>query len=236
MDNRTLIAVSALGLAVLWRFRGALSVSNSVRDQSIAACQRVVPCDYGDPQFSVMTGGIFTEDFGSSCGYLTSLALQDIGCRDGRILNRTEAEPDQFTGEALVYVPGDNISKLVGGAKANGSWRTLADGPPKRGDLLFFSLGPAHTEHVSVFDHFETADDGTTWLSSYDAGRTNQAGHQCARYLSEYPDATGENHFTTAMRRCYDNGTFDFVGGARPLVGYVDIEAVPTVPGLAVPA
>lgn len=168
----------------------------SVRDVAIAACKNVVPSHYPLDAFQEMTGGKFQPGFGSSCGFLTSYALMAVGCRDTRILNREV--------DGLAYTPGDNISRLVNGAKALGCWRTMADGEPDVGDLIFCSNGPPLTEHVFVL----SSNDGDHW-HSYDGG-------------SPAADHSQEN-----VRQRVGSDGLVFINGPRKVQGYVDLPCVP---------
>lgn len=169
----------------------------SVREVAIAACQHVVPSQYPRAEFQEMTGGKFEPGFGSSCGFLTNYVLMAIGCRDARILNREV--------DGLAYMPGANISRLVGGAKTLGCWRTMSEGEPTTGDLIFCSNGPPSTEHVFVL----SSNDGDHW-HSYDGG-------------SPAADRSQEN----TRQRVGADGLV-FINGTRRIQGYVDLECVPT--------
>ena len=174
----------------------------------------VVPSDYGSPTFERITGGKFTPGFGSTCGFLVSAALEAIGCTTDVILNRDGAIGPN--GEPTSYVPGANISRFVAGAKALGAWKTLATNPegPKRGDLCYCSDGVnPHSEHVFV----ARADLGAS-LQSWDAGKTNASGQQCARI--------DDRAFNPS------NGALAFIGGPRRLQGWADVELLPHDPAL----
>jgi hypothetical protein len=182
----------------------------SLRDAIAKICDSVVPSDYGSSTFETITGGKFQPGFGSTCGFLISYVLLQIGCLDATILNRDGAI-DPETGQPTSYVPGANISRFVGGAKALGAWHTLADSPlgPSMGDLCYFSDGVnPHSEHVAVC----RGNDGITLLS-WDAGKTNASGQQCAR-----TDARAWNPRT---------GSVAFIGGPRKLQGWACPEELP---------
>lgn len=202
--------------------KGIANSLGGVRAQALSACNDVVPSDYGDVTFEVLTGGKFTPGFGSTCGFLTSYVLMRIGCSDATILNREVPE------YGLKYTPGDNISRLVSGAKALNCWKTIqADGPPSQMDLVFYSNGPANTEHVNVFDRSIQDANGSSWWTSYDAGRTNARGAQCARYLDRIPDPSAPSQETEARRVSDDGASLIFIGGPRIVQGYVDLDLVP---------
>ncbi len=167
-----------------------------VRDVAMAACQDVVPSHYPLDPFQRMTGGKFQPGFGSSCGFLTSYVLMAVGCRDRAILNREV--------DGLIYTPGDNISRLVGGAKQLGCWRTMVDGEPQQGDLVFCSNGPPLTEHVFCL----SSNDGDHW-HSYDGG-------------SPAADHSQEN-----VRQRVGSDGLVFINGPRKVQGYVDLDCVP---------
>ncbi len=181
-----------------------------MRDAIARICDSVVPSDYGSSTFETITGGRFQPGFGSTCGFLVSYVLMQIGCLDATILNRDGAiEPE--TGAPTTYMPGANISRFVSGAKELGAWHTLADSPqgPSMGDLMYFSDGAnPHSEHVAVC----RGNDGATLLS-WDAGKTNAAGQQCAR-----TDARAWNPAT---------GSVAFIGGPRKLQGWACPEELP---------
>lgn len=170
----------------------------SFRDDALEAASWCCPSKYPDAIFQEMTGGKFQPGFGSSCGFLTSYVLLQIGVRDERILNRDVPE------YGLKYTPGDNISRLVNGGKTLGAWRTVEnDGEPLPGDLVFCSNGPANTEHVFCF----RSSDGVNW-NSYDGG---------------HPSADEANE---ATRPLLSGARLSFFGGPRKIVGYVDISAL----------
>ena len=159
-----------------------------------------------------MTNGAFTPGYGTTCGFLCSYLLYRLGCRDGRIVNRRDDEA------GLVYHPGENISRLVNGARALGAWRSGPLGI-RPGDIYLLSRGEPSSEHVGVFLGSAS---GTWWTA--DAGQTAADGTQAAAYCARAFDGTA-------------------VGGPagerlRPVVGYVDLDALPLpVPwrGLLIP-
>jgi hypothetical protein len=163
----------------------------------------VVPSDYGDARFERLTGGDYTQGYGTTCGYLTSYLLWALGCRAPEIVNRTDPK------WGLRYEAGANISRLVGGAKALGAWH---DGPAgiRMGDCYFLSneVGDPSSEHVGVFLYAS----GIHWYT-VDAGQRNEAGNQAARFSTRTFDG----------RHLSGPGG----GGARLVRGYVDIDALP---------
>lgn len=185
-----------------------------MRDAIAEFCDMVVPSDYGSATFERITGGKFQPGFGSTCGFLVSAVLEVIGCTTAVILNRDGAI--DANGNPTSYVPGANISRFVAGAKALGAWRTLADTPsgPKLGDLCYCSDGVnPHSEHVFV----ARGALGSS-LPSWDAGKTNAAGQQCAR--------TDDRAFLPST------GSLAFIGGPRKLQGWADVDALPHDPAL----
>src|SRR5262245_34519869 len=132
----------------------------SRRDDALAIIASVVPSDYGDPKFSKIIGDLYRESptSGTTCGYLVSYLLYELGCR-APIVNRNDPA------YGLRYGIGENISRLLGGAKALGAWRAGPEGI-RPGDCYFISNGPPLTEHVGVFiahvdgSHVQTGDAG----------------------------------------------------------------------------
>lgn len=171
----------------------------SLRGDALDIIARVVPSDYGDARFSAIIGDMYRESptSGTTCGYLTSFLLYELGCRAPEIVNRN--------GDGLRYHIGENISRLVGGAKKLGAWRTGSAGI-RPGDCYFISLGPPLTEHVGVLKQ----ERGSRWITA-DAGQRNAGGHQAARFVE----------------RAFDGRTLWTPNGPKPVVGYVDIEALP---------
>jgi len=176
----------------------------SLRDQAKEIVDAVVPSDIGDAKFTEIIGDppMYTEgpNAGTTCGFLASYLLFELGVRDPRIVNRNDPE------SGLQYHISENISRLISGAKALGAWR---DGPHgiKPGDIFFISNGPSPTEHVGVFrgqpdaGHWDTAD----------AGQTNSAGRQAARFQT----------------RTFDGTNLGTLNGQKKIQGYVDIDALP---------
>lgn len=174
----------------------------NLRELAIAACNNVIPSNYGEDTFDqTLCQGHFQAGYGSTCGFLWSYVLEQIGNRSPEMLNRDE--PDY----GITYGPGENISRPVSGAKSLGCWRTLSDGPPSQGDLIFWSNGPSNTEHVEVFD----SDDGTSY-HCYAAGQTNGNGQQCAKYITRAKIGTTQG---------------GFFNGPRTMQGYISLDAVP---------
>lgn len=174
-------------------------------DRTLAqlGCERVIPCAQGDARFALLTNGDWAQGFGTTCGYLPMFLLWALGCRDPRILNRAD---DAW---GLKYTAGANISRLVSGAKALGAWRT--GGTPRLGDPCYFNTGGTSGagEHVNCFK--ETYSLGTTtYWRTYDAGQTLN-GLQAGRVVD---------------RARFGDGRFNFVGGPRQLVGFVDLDAL----------
>jgi hypothetical protein len=171
------------------------------RSDALSIIAAVVPSRWGDPAFEAITGGAYSPGYGTTCGYLCSYLLHQLGCRDPRIINRRDDDA------GLEYHPGENISRLVYGAHALGAWR---DGPLriKPGDIYFISRGPASSEHVGVFLRAAPG----LWHTA-DAGQTDAYGDQAAVYLARPFDGASLGH---------PNG-----GEPRPVVGYVDLNAIP---------
>lgn len=185
----------------------------SIRSNAIAIVGSVVPSDYGDAKFSALIGDMYTEGprAGSTCGFLTSYLLFQLGCRSPLIVNRNDP------GSGLVYKIGANVSRLVGGAKALGAWRTGPSGI-RPGDIYFISNGPSETEHVGVY---LAAPDGSYWDTA-DAGQTNSGGHQAARYVTRDFDGVrlGPNQVD-------EDPDPTRVQPPKIVQGYIDIEALP---------
>jgi len=173
-----------------------------IRTLALAIVNEVVPSNYGDPKFTRIIDGMYTEGpgAGTTCGFLASYLLFSLGCRAPEIINRNDPE------SGLKYQIGANISRLIGGAKALGAWRVGPAGI-KPGDILFLSNGPPATEHVGIFMR---APDALHWETA-DAGQTNAQGHQAAR----------------KVLRTFDGARLGTPNGTKTIQGYVDIEAVP---------
>lgn len=200
-------ALAGGSLAWLTRHRAMASAEHGIADvmdprrAAVALCRAYLPAETGDDRFAEIaldyTGG------GTTCGYLPSWVLMRLGCTDGRIVNRSDVAG---------YAAGGNIAKMVGGAKALGAWRTLADGLPEPGDLCYWIEEPSpdangiYHEHVNVAldppgDEFRTAD----------CGRTVH-GHQAGELVS---------------RKWNGRACLYFGGRWRPLVGWVSLTSVP---------
>lgn len=177
----------------------------SIRDLARQVALGVVPSQYPSAAFQSLTGGKWSPGHGSACGYLPSLILEAIGCRDGRILNRDE--PDY----GLKYTNGDNISRLENGAKALGCWETFGDGGgPQIMDIILCSNGPPLSEHVFLFDGEEADDSGALWWHGLDAG---------------HPSAGSAD--TSLRQRTADGLSLEFIGGPRKVVGWINLDLVP---------
>jgi hypothetical protein len=178
----------------------------SLRGDALEILDAVVPSDYGDSKFSAIIGDMYREGPGSgtTCGFLTSYLLFMLGCRRPEIVNRNDPS------SGLRYHIGENISRLVGGAKELAAWR---DGPQgiKPGDCYFMSNGPPLTEHVGCY---RRSPDPRHWETD-DAGQRNNAGHQAAR----------------RRIRGFDGARLETPNGWKPVVGYVDIAALPYTVG-----
>ncbi len=171
------------------------------RRQALAIVASVVPSDWGDARFARILGGRYTPGYGTTCGYLTSYVLYELGCREALIVNRDDPA------SGLTYHVGENVSRLVSGAKALGAWRE-GPGGMRPGDMYFITNGPPESEHVGIL----VRADGRAWTTA-DAGQRNPKGEQAARYVS----------------RAFDGKSLTSAGGGLPraLAGYVDIDALP---------
>lgn len=177
------------------------------RARAVRLIQSYVPSETGDAKFAEISkdyGGI-----GTTCGYLTGWLLWRLGAKDNRIVNREQAA------DGLKYHVAENISRLVGGAKALGAWRTLADGLPKPGDMAYYATNPPPGpppagwnwhEHVNV-----VLDAGPDEWRTADGGRTVN-GHQAAEIVT---------------RKRVGSDKLDYLGGPRSIIGWVDLDAVP---------
>lgn len=174
----------------------------NIHDRALAIIDNYVPSDIGDDRFGALIGDMYTEGpgAGTTCGFLVSRLLFDLGVRDPRIVNRNDAD------SGLKYHIGENISRLVGGAKALGAWREGAEGI-KPGDIYFISNGPPASEHVGVF---KRQLDDTHWETA-DAGQRNSEGRQAARFVT----------------RTFDGSNLGTPNGQKVIQGYVDLDALP---------
>jgi hypothetical protein len=176
-----------------------------IRDLAMNLLTAYLPCTTGSEKFHEIA-----KDYGkmgTTCGYLTGWLLWRLGCVDPRIVNREEPA------DGLHYAVGMNIARLVSGGKALGAWRTQAGGArPKPGDCCYYAVDPPingnYHEHVNV-----AVDCSTDMWRSADAGRTDpKTGEQMAEFVT---------------RKRFNNGTLDYYGGPRKLIGWVDLTAVP---------
>ncbi len=132
-----------------------------------------------------------------------------MGCRDGRICNRVEADIPANTATNTI---GQNISKLVQGGKAIGCYHAYVPGglEPSPADFLYFGVvsatGGVSSEHVAICKSFPVGGNGT--LVTYDTGHSVQ------------PEGSMSS-------RAIANGNVNFSGTMRKLIGFVDISAVP---------
>jgi hypothetical protein len=181
-----------------------------LRDAALRLLSDYLPCSTtgeGAARFHEIAkdyGGI-----GTTCGYLTGWLLWRLGCRDPQIVNRDEPS------EGLHYKVGMNIADLVSGGKALGAWRTQEGGArPSPGDLCYYATDPPTGDPPNYHEHVNVAVDcsGDEWKTA-DAGRTDpKTGKQMAEFVT---------------RKRFANGTIDYLGGARKLIGWVDLTAVP---------
>jgi hypothetical protein len=172
----------------------------SLRSRALAIVTSVVPSNWGDQKFSRVVNGSYAPGFGTTCGFLPSYMLWMLGCRDNRIVNRRDPAA------GLEYHVGENVSRLVAGAKALGAWRDGAAGI-KPADIFYINApgGPATTEHVGVLMQASPG----AWLTG-DAGQRNGAGQQAARFV----------------HRPFDGVHLGTMNGPKVVVGHIDIEAL----------
>jgi hypothetical protein len=173
--------------------------------RALDLCALYLPCSRGDAHFFEITkdyGGI-----GTTCGYLPAWMLWRLGCRDPRLVNRSEPSA------GLVYTVGRNISAIVNGGTALGAWRLYQAGraEPAPGDILYFGVvsptGGISREHVAVLKSFPSGGAGS--LVTYDLGHSVQ------------PEGS------ESLRTLAVNGDVQFLGSTRKLVGFVSLFAVP---------
>lgn len=140
-----------------------------LRRAALAILRLYVPSTYGDPRFTDMINGSWAPGYGTTCGYLVSLLLWLLGCRDPRVVNR------EVPADGLHYHAGANMSQPVNGAKAVGAYRTT--GTPKPGDPYFVFVDPPvitasgakdYRNHMGIV--VGVSNDGATWHTA-DAGQ-----------------------------------------------------------------
>lgn len=185
---------------------GPLSVP-ALRKAALGLCALYLPCFRGDAHFREIAkdyGGI-----GTTCGYLPAWMLWRLGCRDPRIVNRSEPQA------GLTYRIGMNIADLVQGGKAVGCFRLYHPGgpPPEPGDILYFQSatfadggGGEPKEHVAVLKAWPAG--GTGDLVTYDLGHSLQPeGSESTRHMA--------------------NGVVNFMGSQKRLVGIDNLALIP---------
>ena len=135
----------------------------------------------------------------SACGCLPNFMTWRLGCRDQGFVNRDEPSA------GLIYTPSYNISLPVGSARARGQWRTLANGLPEPGDLVLIGQHPNEKEHMFVLLDIN----GDTWTSA------------------DYGQQSAEGASSAIVTRVKQGGNLVRFGGARSIVGWIDIESLP---------
>jgi hypothetical protein len=213
------IAAAAASAAFLFSRRLGPEVAppgigeRAVFDRRAAVARLVsvyLPCVDGDAHFAEIAADY--GHVGTTCGYLPGWALARLRCTDGNLVNRTDPEL------GLTYHVGENLSRLVNGAKALGIFRTLAGGAlPGACDFGYFALEAPRTradgskdwgEHVDVILEYSP-----TILRSADMGRTDPAtGRQAGELVTRSHDGAGAIQFTNGPKR---------------LIGWVDLDGVP---------
>lgn len=177
------------------------------REDALTLVGQYLPCSRGDAHYREVC-----KDFGGSgttCGYLPGFLWYRLGCRDNRLVNRSEPQ------DGLTYHNAQNIACVVNGGKAVGAWRDYHPGqaPPEPGDVLYFQdalfISGASTnprEHVAMCVAFDAASGS---LTTYDLGHS--------------PDPEGN----LVTRQMNADGSIAFMGSTRKIVGIVDLTLVP---------
>lgn len=176
----------------------------TLRAQALGLCALYLPCTRGDAHYQEICkdfGGI-----GTTCGYLPAFVFDRLGCRDPRLVNRADATA------GLVYRVGQNIADLVAGGKTDGMWRLYnVNNPPQPGDVLYFGAvnanGGISNEHVAICVSFPPGGNGN--LVTYDLGHSIQ------------PEGS------MSTRRMTSNGTVQFLGTTKKLIGIDDLSKLP---------
>ncbi len=200
------------------------------RQRALALLALVVPSDWGSAAFASIVDGHYSPGFGTTCAYLIAWLLWALGCRDAAIVNRDDAA------SGLRYRVGEGVSRVVNGAKALGAWRDGCAGI-KPGDPFFLSLGPAITEHLAVFVARGSRGGVSAWRSA-DAGqrRTALADVTVDPEADGFLDAfdgealageTASDQCARYVVRDFDGSRLRTVNGWKPIVGYVDLDALP---------
>lgn len=186
-----------------------LASADEVRAYALALARAYVPSDYGDDRFSAILGPPTDRAAAkgySSCGDLVHFLLWSAGVRDRAIVNR---EP---------WVPALNISRLVGGAKKLGAWKSFDGTNAMPGDMYFIGGDDTGAEHFGVY--LGEGDRPGTWHTA-DAGQTNAKGQQAAR-LYPFTDESGKLHERVITK---SGGLWRM--GSRTIRGLVDLALVP---------
>lgn len=152
---------------------------DSVSETALQLLQLYVPFVQGDSKFAEVC-----KDFtgsGTTCGFLCHWLMWRLGCRDPKIVNRSDSE------SGLKYHIGMNIAMIFrGGGKP---WVPMKLGmTPSTGDVCLVSNGPPSTEHVFVFISQEVDASGNVFWNTADGGQLDPngrfvAGKWCRRQL-----------------------------------------------------
>lgn len=140
---------------------------DSTSETAMQLLQLYVPFIQGDSKFAEVC-----KDFGGSgttCGFLCHWLMWRLGCRDPKIVNRSDPS------SGLKYRIGMNIAMIYRGGGS--PWVTMKPGmTPQPGDVCLVSNGPSSTEHVFVFVSQEIDIDGSIHWNTADAGQRDPSG------------------------------------------------------------
>ena len=179
-------------------------------DLYLPAAEVPLPTDppLAGPHFLEIAGDFFKAEHllhGTTCGYLPPWLLWRLGMIDPDIIDRTAPE------DGLTYTPGQQIARLIKGAKKFGAWHPFKVGEPgpRPGDpVYYFREGPSHTfgggEHVNIY----RGSDGASW-STADGGR----------------GAVTQQRIENVTRPLVDGGrALLYSGGPRAIIGFVGLD------------
>lgn len=178
-----------------------------LRAQALGLCGLYLPCRRDDAHYKEICKNFGGK--GTTCGFLIGWLLYRLGCRDNRIVNRSEPAA------GLVYHEAGNMTAVVSGGKAVGAYRNFrtGDAPPEGGDILYFQAtdfiagqSDQPHEHVAVCVDYDMAK-GT--LTTYDLGHSSQ------------PEGA------LTVRTMHPNGDIDFLGSTRRIVGIDSLALIP---------
>lgn len=142
-----------------------LLTTASVGGYIIELLKAHLPTSEGEASFKEIAKD-WAKGYGTTCGFLPMWAYFMAGCRNKKIISRSEPT------DGIKYDVGRNISRIWNSGNPP-FIRFMRGTTPAMGSTIYVSNGPPNTEHVCIFECEEQDPDGSIWWVTWDGGQVH---------------------------------------------------------------